>query len=938
MKRTLPADHPSALSLGFVENLWSRFQEAPESVSPKWRAYFEGLEGAENALRLDVGKAQLLAGHEPGNEKCINCGRAGAMSVLQHRVSELIRNYRVRGHRAARLNPLSSASWDLPELRSEFYGFTENDMDLEFEAGELSPNGAPMRLREIEAALRETYCGPIGVQFMHIDALEERSFLIQRMEPTRNHKSIAIEQQRRILSRLTDAVTFERFVQTKFVGAKSFSLEGAESLIPLLDMAVEKAGDQGVEEIVLGMPHRGRLNVLANIMGKPARKIFGEFKDTDAQQFIGRGDVKYHLGYHRDWMTQSGKLVHLDLCFNPSHLEFVNPVALGLMRAKQDRRRDSGRSKGLVILMHGDASFVGEGLVQESLNLSELQAYEVGGALHVIVNNQLGFTTNPEQSRSSVYCTDVAKLLQIPIIHVNGEHPEAVSAALDLAMYFRQRFRRDVVIDMYCYRRRGHNEGDEPTFTQPLMYAAINAQRSVREAYLEHLLALGGISRDEALAISEESRSRLEREFEKMGEDEPATKTQQPGPRPLGEVWSQYRGGADKDAPEVETAVSLGVLEQALAALCHVPQGFHVHPKLTRLLQTRLEMMNARRLDWGTAEALAFATLSMQGIRVRLTGQDSERGTFSQRHGVLHDIQTDARYMPLGHLGGDAGPVEIHNSPLSEGAILGFEYGYSLAWPDGLILWEAQFGDFANAAQVYIDQFIASGEIKWKRCSGLVLLLPHGLEGTGPEHASARLERFLSLCAADNIQVMNLTTPAQYFHALRRQVLRPLRKPMVLMAPKSLLRSSEATSPMTELADGGFCKILPDTSIHARQTRRVLLCSGKIYYDLVKEKHRREVNDVAIVRLEQLYPLPPQYLADTLEPYAPGTPVVFVQEEPSNMGALPYFQLRLAPALRDRHVIKGIARAESPSPATGSHASHDLEQKLIMDEAFGNNG
>jgi 2-oxoglutarate dehydrogenase E1 component len=556
--------------------------------------------------------------------------------------------------------------------------------------------------------------------------------------------------------------------------------------------------------------------------------------------------------------------------------------------------------------------------------------------LHIIVNNQLGFTTNPEQSRSSVYCTDVAKLLQIPIIHVNGEHPEAVAAALELAMDFRQRFRRDVVIDMYCYRRRGHNEGDEPTFTQPLMYAAIKAQRSVREAYLEHLLALGGISRDEALAISEESHSRLEREFEKMGAVERPLKTDQPGPRPLGEVWSQYRGGADTDSPEIETAVSLGVLEQALSALCQVPRGFHVHPKLARLLQARLEMMNARRLDWGTAEALAFATLSMQGIRVRLTGQDSERGTFSQRHAVLHDMQNDARYMPLGHLGGDAGPVEIHNSPLSEGAVLGFEYGYSLAWPDGLVLWEAQFGDFANAAQVYIDQFIASGEIKWKRCSGLVLLLPHGLEGTGPEHASARLERFLSLCAADNIQVMNLTTPAQYFHALRRQVLRPLRKPMVLMAPKSLLRSSEATSPMTELADRGFSKILPDTSVDAGQTRRILLCSGKIYYDLIKERQRRDVHDVAIVRLEQLYPLPPQDLVHTLESYAPGTPVVFVQEEPSNMGALPYFQLRLAPALRDRHLVRDIARAESSSPATGSHASHDLEQKSILDKAFEN--
>jgi 2-oxoglutarate dehydrogenase E1 component len=936
MTATLPLDDTSALNLGFVEDLWNRFQADPQSVSPQWKAYFERLDGngAGRSLRLDVGKAQLAMGHGPGKEKCVDCGRAGAMAVFQHRVSELIRNYRVRGHRAAKLDPLSGTQVQLPELSPDFYGFTPDDMNLEFEAGELSANGAPMRLGDIAQALRQAYCGPIGLQFMHIDGLEERTFLIERMERPSHRKPIGVAQQRRILSRLTDAFTFERFVQTKFVGAKSFSLEGAESLIPLLDMAVEKAGEQGVEDIVMGMPHRGRLNVLANIMGKPARKIFGEFKDSDAQQLIGRGDVKYHLGYHRDWLTEAGKPVHLDLCFNPSHLEFVNPVALGLMRAKQDRRGDAQRSKGLVVLMHGDAAFAGEGIVQESLNLSELKAYDVGGALHIVVNNQVGFTTTAEQSRSSVYCTDVAKLLQIPIFHVNGENPEAVSTALDIAMDFRKRFRRDVVIDMYCYRRRGHNEGDEPTFTQPLMYAAIKAQRSVRQAYLDHMLALGGISRDEALAISEQSHRRLEQEFEKIGLDEPAASTEHQSRRQLGQLWERYGSGQDSDTKEAQTAVDLGVLEKTLDALCRVPQGFRVHPKLEKLLDARAQMKSHRPLDWGTAEALALATLSLQGVRVRLTGQDSQRGTFSHRHAVLHDMKNDARYMPLSNLGVDAAPVEIHNSPLSEGAVLGFEYGYSLAWPDGLILWEAQFGDFANAAQVYIDQFIASGETKWKRRSGLVLLLPHGLEGTGPEHASARLERFLMLCATDNLQVMNLTTPAQYFHALRRQVLRPIRKPMILMAPKSLLRATEATSPLVDLAQGRFERILADDSADPAKVRRVLLCSGKIYYDLASHRQKRQANDVAIVRLEQLYPMQFEDLAAVLAPYAANTPVFFVQEEPSNMGALPYFLLKLAPKLQERHPVRGVARAESSSPATGSHASHDLEQHMILEEAF----
>jgi 2-oxoglutarate dehydrogenase E1 component len=787
-------------------------------------------------------------------------------------------------------------------------------------------------LKEIIERLQTTYCRSIGVQFMHIDEYPVRDWLQTRMEDSLNRLELSRSEQLRILTKLTDAVVFEDFIMKKYVGVKSFSLQGGESLVPLLDLAVEKAGTQGIDEIVFGMAHRGRLNVLANVIGKPARQIFREFDDADAKDNIGRGDVKYHLGYSRDLVTSSGKTIHMSLAFNPSHLEYVNPVVMGRVRAKQDRFNDFARQRGLGILIHGDAAFIGEGVVQETLNMSELAGYEVGGMLHVILNNQVGFTTSPQQGRSTTYASDVAKMLQSPIFHVNGEDPEAVAQVINLAMDFRHEFKRDVVIDMYCYRRFGHNETDEPTFTQPVMYEAIKRRKNIRESYLERVLALGQISREEADAIEKERREALEQELVLA-----RSQDYKPLVQAYGGLWVGYQGGPDKDVPEVSTGSDRNRLTEMLEKLTMVPSDFNINPKAKKVLENRWEMSQGKPLDWATAEALAFATLATEGHRIRMSGQDVERGTFSHRHAVLRDIQTNAPYMPLANLESGQAVVEIVNSSLSENGVLGFEYGYSLDYPDGLVLWEAQFGDFANSAQVIIDQFISSGEDKWRRLSALVMLLPHGFEGQGPEHSSARLERFLSLCAEDNMQVMNLTTPAQYFHALRRQVKRPWRKPMILMSPKSLLRHPKATSELADLEQGAFRRILHDPemgkTIEAKKVKRILMCSGKVYYDLEQEREKRGAHEVAILRLEQLYPISKTEIAEALVPYAKDVPVVWVQEEPKNMGAWWYLRATWGFNVVE-HPFYGVYRRASASPATGSSNSHKLEQADLMEKAF----
>ena len=928
-------------SLDYIEKMWQRYQLDPYGVSATWRTYFAELGRDGPSVEpvppppVVLGRQQLHQGFGPGGKLCAGCGKAEAMSFLQYNVSLLVRNYRVRGHLLAKVSPLEMPPRSLPELELDYYGMSEEDFDLLFNFGHISGQQA-MPLRRIFEILKKTYTEYIGVQFMHIDALVEREWLQERMESSQNTLVLSKKQQIRILEQLTDAVVFEQFIQKKFVGAKSFSLEGAETLIPLLNQAIEKAVAQGVDHIVIGMPHRGRLNVLANIMGKHPHTIFGEFKDADAELNIGRGDVKYHKGYHREWLTDEGKKITLDLSFNPSHLEFVGPVAQGALKALLVKQGDSASQKGLLILIHGDAAIAGEGIVQETLNLSGLADFTVGGTLHVVVNNQIGFTTLPAEGRSTVYASDVAKMLQTPIFHVNGEVPGAVSQCLEVALDFRHKFKRDVVLDMYCYRRRGHNEGDEPRFTQPLMYRLIDQRPTVMTRYTEHLVALGELTAEEAEAIRRSREHFLEEEYGKLVADLDPDADHGCLFMPAA---GSYRGGADARFPEVATEVDRESLVRIGKALTTLPSGFNVHPKLDKLLETRRQMYTEHgQLDWGAAEGLALASLVDQQVAVRLCGQDSQRGTFSHRHSVLHDRESGDSYMPLAHISPSQGRIDIVNSPLTEGAVLGFEYGYSTAFPESLVIWEAQFGDFANAAQVYIDQFIASAETKWNLLSGLVLLLPHGLEGTGPEHASARLERYLALAATDNYQVVYPTEPAQIFHLLRRQVLRKIRKPLIVMSPKSLLRHPEAVSSFSALSSGSFRKIIVDETVVAQEVRRILLCTGKIYYDLLQARQERELTNVAIVRVEQLYPLPKDALLTALKHYPEDISLIWVQEEPLNMGAYPFIHLKYGNLLGTYWRFARVGRPESATPATGSAASHKLEQIRLIEEAFASEG
>jgi 2-oxoglutarate dehydrogenase E1 component len=923
---------PNSQNLSFIESLFADYLRDPESVPPDWRSYFQAMRGGNglSGQALAPRFAPWSIFNPPGSSGNGDVSEQATGAILQERVDQLIRNYRVRGHMIARVDPLDMPRPTPPELDPEFYGFTEADMGRQFACETMRSEGT-LTLWEILDRLRNTYCRSIGVQFMHIDDLFVRHWLQEQMERSSNRVNLSRDEQLRILTRLTDAVIFEEFIRKKFIGAKSFSLEGAESLIPLLDLAIERAGEQEVDEIVLAMAHRGRLNVLANILGKSARQIFREFADPDPDLYLGRGDVKYHLGHSSDWTTTGGRKIHLSLCFNPSHLEFVNPVALGRLRAKQDRAGDTDRVRGLVMMIHGDASYAGEGILQETLNLSQLEAYTVGGTLHIVVNNQIGFTTSPSQAKSTVYATDVSKMLQIPIFHVNGEDPEAVAQVVQLAMDFRRAFKRDVVVDMYCYRRLGHNEGDEPSFTQPRMYRAIKERKPVREGYLEHLLKLKGVTREEADEIAVRRQEILERELSQATSETYKV----PSEVPRG-IWSGYVGGSERNVEEVDTSVDQDRLIGLLQVQANLPENFKPHPKIQAALRARMQMAARERpLDWSAGEALAFATIATEGFRLRLSGQDSERGTFSHRHAVLHDYHNGTTYLVLQNLSADQAAAEVYNSPLSEAGVLGFEYGYSLDWPDGLVAWEAQFGDFWNAAQVIVDQFIAAAEDKWRRLSGITLLLPHGFEGQGPEHSSARLERFLLLAAEDNMQIVQPTTPAQLFHCLRRQVLRRWRKPLIVLTPKSLLRHPKVVSKLEEFASGRFERILPDAlGTRNSDATRILMCSGKIYFELEKERERLGRNDVAILRLEQFYPMREEILDACFRQYRESTPVYWVQEEPENMGAWWFLKLRFGNALLGRFPFSGIYRPASASPATGSHSSHKKEQSKLIAAAF----
>jgi 2-oxoglutarate dehydrogenase E1 component len=972
-------------NLPYLEELYAGYVRDHQSVPEAWRTLFSGLHNGGNG-QAHPGpsfRARSLFNPPPmAAPRRLLPELDPLHASVRDRLNQLIRNYRVRGHMLAHLDPLGAVRPTPPELELDYYGFRESDLDLLTGCSTLRYD-EPLTIREIVHRLRNTYCRSIGVQFMHLDDPAARDWLQRRMESTQNRLTLSRDEQLRILVRLTDAVIFEEFLRKKFLGAKTFSLEGSETLIPLLDLAIEKASRQGVRDVVIGMAHRGRLNVLANIIGKPISDTFREFADAEPELWTGRGDVRYHLGASGIWTTAEGARVQLALCFNPSHLEFINPVVPGRVRARQDARGDRDRRQVLGVLIHGDAAFPGEGIVQETLNLSQLAGYRVGGVLHVVINNQIGFTTPPSEERSTVYATDVARMLQSPVFHVNGEDPEAVAQVVRLTLDYRSEFRTDVFIDMYGYRRWGHNETDEPSFTQPLLYRAIHQRPSIRESYLEHLRQLKGVTAEEAEEIAHQRREKLEQQLN-ASRQEVIHVREQPG---RGETanpvssQSDLSGGPEGQAlcGELDTGVQVKRLGSLLVELTRLPKGFHLHPKLERGMEARRKMAAGEHpLDWSTAEALALASLATEGVRIRLTGQDAPRGTFSQRHAVLFDQEEGFPHIPLQHLARDQAPVEIRNSPLSEAGCVGFEYGYSLDCPDGLVLWEAQFGDFVNAAQVYVDQFIASAEDKWRQLSGLVLLLPHGFEGMGPEHSSARLERFLQLAAEDNIRVVQPTTPAQYFHCLRRQARSKKRKPLIVLTPKSLLRHPKVVSDLTECTQGGFQCVLPDDPIKARtapreasgvrgipalskaaegaalqtlreaslsgpnagsalaqQIKRVLLCSGKVYYELAAYREQHQRTDVAIVRLEQLYPLSVERLEAALPQCQPGTRVFWVQEEPQNMGAWRYVHERLGTTLRGHLPLRPVCRAESASPATGSAGAHKLEQEQLMHRAFG---
>jgi len=918
----LPVPAPAPSNLAFVEDLYYEWLADPSRVDEAWRRYFAALPAAAGAAPAPEAFPPRRVNGHAGPAGTLG---AGPDAAFQAKVDRLLAAYRNYGHLRANLDPLGLVG-RAERIQIGSVGLSEADLDRRC----AEPDGkGETSLRELHARLEETYCRSIGVELAHIHDAELRRWLELRMERTRNRITLAPDVHRHLFEKVLEAEGLEQFLATRFLGAKRFSVEGAEGLLPLFELLVDRATGHGVRNVVIGMAHRGRLNVLANVVGKPLRDIFAEFRDQAVVNAAG-GDVKYHLGYSSDRETPDGVLLHLSLSFNPSHLEWIDTVVQGRVRAKQDRYQDGERIRSLPVLVHGDAAFAGQGIVSESLNMSELEAYSVGGTIHVIVNNQVGFTTSPRDARSTTYPTGPARMLQIPILHVNGEDMEAIAQAVLLAVDFRQRFHRDVVIDLWTYRRHGHNEGDEPSFTQPVMYRAIARKPTLKTLLAERLVAEGVVSQAEADGLAQRYRAKLEEAYLAS-----AKIAAQPGGvgQSMQGFWRDFQAGHIGAADE-PTAVAPERLREVGKILAHVPQGFRVHPKLQKVLEAREQMAGGGKpVDWAMGEALALATVAWEGTRVRFTGQDVRRGTFSHRHAVLFDAESGVPYSALSHLHGGQGAVEFRDSLLSEAGALGFEYGYSLDMPDALTVWEAQFGDFVNAAQVVIDQFLSSGEQKWNRLSGLVLLLPHGMEGQGPEHSSARLERFLDLSVGDNWRVVNLTTPAQYFHALRRQVRSRYRKPLVVMSPKSLLRHPQAVSSVSELSQGAFRAVIPDDEADPATTTRVVLCSGKLYYDLAAGRAAAKAAHAAIVRIEQLYPLDVGGVLAAIGRFRPGIELVWAQEEPSNMGAWDHMDQQLAPRLPSR--LELVGRAPSPSPASGSATRHKLEQEQLVREALG---
>ena len=957
----------------YVEALQARYAEDPSSVDAGWRAFFEGLgESASDATRAARGPSWVRADWPPVpnddlvaaldgqwaepakavGDKVRARAQEKGFSITEAQVQQavldslralmIIRAYRIRGHLIADLDPLRLAEpVPHPELRPETYGFAAADMDRPiFLDNVLGLQTGTMR--QILEILKRTYCGTFALQYMHISDPAQSAWLKERIEGYGKEISFTQRGRRAILNKLVEAEGFEKFLQVKYTGTKRFGLDGGESLIPAMEQIIKRGGALGVEEIVIGMPHRGRLSVLANVMGKPYRAIFNEFQGGSfkPEEVEGSGDVKYHLGASSD-REFDGNTVHLSLTANPSHLEAVNPVVLGKVRAKQAQMGDVNRTRVMPVLLHGDAAFAGQGVVAECFGLSGLKGHRTGGTIHIVVNNQIGFTTSPHNSRSSPYPTDIALMVEAPIFHVNGDDPEAVVHAARVATEFRQQFGRDVVIDMFCYRRFGHNEGDEPMFTQPLMYTAIKSHKTTLQLYTDRLVADGLIPEGEIEDMKAAFQAHLNAEFE-AGKDFRPNKADWLDGRwsGLGAQEGRYQRG--------KTAVDMAKLRKVGAALTRLPENFKAHRTVLRMLEAKRQMIETGEgIDWATGEALAFGTLLLEGYPVRLSGQDCTRGTFSQRHSGIIDQETEERYLPLNHIAPGQASYEVVDSMLSEYAVLGYEYGFSLSEPNALVLWEAQFGDFANGAQIMIDQFVSSGESKWLRMSGLVMLLPHGYEGQGPEHSSARLERFLQMCAGDNWIVANCTTPANYFHILRRQLHRSFRKPLVLMTPKSLLRHRLAVSRLEEFAKGSsFHRVLWDDAQYGNSTtelapdekiRQVVICSGKVYYDLLEERDARGVDDVYLLRLEQFYPFPALSLTKELGRFKQAR-IVWCQEEPKNQGGWTFVEPNLEWVLGRIGAKHGrpvyVGRPAAASPATGLARQHKAQQETLVDEAL----
>ncbi|MGY0504350.1 2-oxoglutarate dehydrogenase E1 component [Luteimonas sp. e5] len=918
----------------YIEDLYEQYLVAPDSVDAKWKRYFDEFKGRESGdvPHSAIAEAVASAGRRAARGQ-LDAATSGAGDERERNVGRLITAYRSRGHLAAKIDPLGMLEpHDAPDLTLGFHRLSDADLSSEFSTGGVG-GSERMKLGDLLARLKATYTGSIGAEFMHIADAEQRRFMYERLEAAAGDYQRTPEQKQRILERLTAAEGLERYLGTKYVGQKRFSLEGGDSLIPMMDTVIDRAGRDGVKDVVIGMAHRGRLNVLVNTLGKPPRMLFDEFEGKiEADSRAHEGDVKYHMGFSADVVTGGGP-VHLALAFNPSHLEIVDPVVAGSVRSRQERRRDEARKQVLPILIHGDAAFAGQGVVMELFQMSQARGFTVGGTVHIVINNQVGFTTSERQdARSTLYCTDVAKMVGAPILHVNGDDPEAVAFCAELALDFRQRFSKDVVIDLVCYRRHGHNEADEPSITQPLMYQVIRQRKTTRELYAEQLEAAGVIETGGGKALAEAYRDKLD-----QGQitTELAELEKTPATSPMYVNWPKFLAGDINDP--VDTRLPLAGLKALAERINSVPEDVQLHSRVAKVYQDRLKMGRGELPgDWGFAENLAYASLLEQGYGLRLVGQDVGRGTFTHRHAILHDQKDDSYFMPLRQLVDEPSKATVIDSLLSEEAVMAFEYGFSTTDPNTLCIWEGQFGDFANGAQVVIDQFVTSGESKWGRISGLTLLLPHGYEGQGPEHSSARLERFLQLCALDNIMVCVPTTPAQAYHMLRRQMLMTTRKPLVVMSPKSLLRHKLAVSSLEELAEGEFQHLIPDGNVDVKKVDRVVVCSGKVYYDLLEEQTKQGIENVALVRVEQLYPFPRKQLAKELARYPKARDVIWCQEEPQNQGA--WFQIRhhLVACLSTGQSLFYAGRVRSPSPATGHFNDHVVEQQKLVADALVN--